>query len=133
MAAELLVKMHEVTNSYIQNSANRRLARNISGDLLQLTRAIIKKHTFPDDKAYKYHLAQPSQMLSRAVVLWHKIILRRMKRKPTGSRPWTVRFTWNLPTEVFNCLKVIAQTEECGGLTAKNTKIFRYIRDCCKC
>jgi hypothetical protein len=124
--------MHEVTNSYIKNSANRRLARNISGDLLQLTRAVIKKHTFPDDKAYKYHLAQPSQMLSRAVVLWNKIILRRMKRKPTGSRPWKVRFTWNLPTEIFNCLKVITQTEECGGLTAKNTKNVEEIHLFCR-
>ena len=45
-----------------------------------------------------------------------------MKRKPTGSLPWTVRYTWNLPTEMFNCFKVIAQTEECGGATAKNTR-----------
>ena len=60
MAAELLVKMHEVMNTYIQNAENRSLARDISGDLLQLSRAVVKKHTFPDDKAFKYHLAQPS-------------------------------------------------------------------------
>lgn len=122
MAAELLVKMHEVTNTYINNATNRPLARKISGDVLQLTRAVIKKHTFPSDKAFKYHLAQPSRILSRAVVFWHKGILRKMKRKPNGSRPWTVRFTWNLPTEVFDCLKVIVQMEECGGFTAKDTR-----------
>jgi NTP pyrophosphatase (non-canonical NTP hydrolase) len=122
MAAELLVNMHEITNSYVKNARNRSLARDISGDLIQLSRAVIKKHTFPNDKAFKYHLAQPSRMLSRAVVLWHKVILRKMRKKPTCSRPWTVRFTWNFPTEIFNCLKVIAETGECGGVVAKNTR-----------
>ena len=61
-------------------------------------------------------------MLSRVVLLWHKAILRRMRRKPTGSKPWMVRLKWHLPLEMFNCLRVVAQLETCGGHVVKNTK-----------
>ena len=94
----------------------------ISDELLQLTRAVIKKHTLPGEKAFKYHLSQPARMLSRTVVHWHKIILRRMKKKTSASRPWTVSFTWNLPQEMFECLKCCMLCKENGGAVVKNTQ-----------
>jgi hypothetical protein len=63
--ADLLVKIHDASNTYINNADNRDIAMNISNEVLQLTRAVVKKYTFPADKAYKYHLAQPSRMLAQ--------------------------------------------------------------------
>ena len=106
--AALLVEMHEVVENYIKNDPNRKSATEIGGEVLNLTRAVIKKHTFPGEKAFKFHLAQPSRMLARTVGHWNKGIKRRMKRKSSGSHPWTVKFKWNLNMEVFDCLKVAA-------------------------
>lgn len=77
--AQLIVNMHELVKTYINTADDRYLAQEIGDELLQLTRAVIKKLTLPGEKAFKYHLSQPSRMLSRTMVHWHKIILRRMK------------------------------------------------------
>ena len=63
--AALLVEMHKVVEIYIKNDPNRRSATEIGSEVLQLTRAVIKKHTFPGEKAYKFHLAQPLRILKR--------------------------------------------------------------------
>ena len=65
--AALLVEMHKVVENYVKNDPNRKSATEIGGEVLNLTRAVIKKHTFPGGKAYKFHLAQPSRMLARTV------------------------------------------------------------------
>ena len=44
-----------------------------------------------------------------------------MKRKCVPSRPWTVTFSWNVPTEVFDCLKCIA-VDKYGGTVITDTK-----------
>ena len=77
--AALLVDMHKVVENYVKNDPNRKCATEIGEELLNLTRAVIKKHTFPGEKAYKFHLAQPSQMLARTAGYWNKCIKRRMK------------------------------------------------------
>ena len=104
----LLVEMHKVVENYVKNDPNRKSAPEIGGEVLNLTRAVKKEHTFPREKAYKFHLAQPSWMLARTVGYWNKSIKRRMKRKSSGSHPWMVKFKWNLNMEVFDCLKVAA-------------------------
>ena len=43
--------------------------------------------------------------MSRMVDHWHKIIWQRKKKKTSGSHPWTVSFTWNLPQEILENLK----------------------------
>ena len=91
--AQLIVSIHELVKTYIDTADDRPLAIDISDEVLQLTRAVIKKHTLPGERAFKYHLSQPARMLSRTVVQWHKIILRKMKKKTSASRPWTVSFT----------------------------------------
>ena len=88
--AALLVKMHETVKDYIDSSENQPLATEIGSKLLQLSRAVIKMHTFDGERAYKFHLAQPARMLSRSFTHWHKTILRKLKRKTLVSRPWTV-------------------------------------------
>ena len=50
--AALLVKMHETVKDYIDSS---------DSELLQLSRAVIKKHTFNGERANKFHLAQPAR------------------------------------------------------------------------
>ena len=42
--AALLVKMHETVKDYIDSSENEPLATEIGSELLQLSRAVIKKH-----------------------------------------------------------------------------------------
>ena len=120
--AQLIVSVHELVQNYIDTADDRSLAIEISDELLQLTRAVIKKHTLPGEKAFKYHLSQPARMLSRTMVHWHKIMLRRMRKKTNASRPWTVCFTWNLPQEMFECLKCCMLCEENGGTVVKNTR-----------
>ena len=125
--ATLLVKMHETVKDYINSGENQPLATEMGSELLQLSRAVIKKHTFDGERAYKFHLAQPARMLSRSFVYWRKTILRKMKRKPLASRPWTVFFSWNLPLEVFDCFKVVAVAPESDGLIVKNTRAVQEI------
>ena len=125
--AALLVKMHETVKDYIDSSENQPLATEIGSEPLQLSRAVIKKHTFNGERAYKFHLAQPARMLSRSFAYWHKTILTKMKGKTLASRPWTVFFSWNLPLEVFDCFKVVAVTPESGGSIVKNTRAVQEI------
>ena len=66
--AQLIVSVHELVQNYIDTADDRSLAVELSDELLQLTRALIEKHTFAGEKAFKYHLSQPARMLSRTVV-----------------------------------------------------------------
>ena len=76
--AALLVKLHEAVNDYRNSSQDKALATEIGGELLVLTRAVIKKHTFDSERAFKFHLAQPARMLARIVAFWHIRMLRKM-------------------------------------------------------
>lgn len=128
--AEFVVQIHEVVNGIINSSRGfkKELNGKIGGELLQLTRAIVKKHTLPQERAYKYHLAQPARMLSRSVMSWNKSILRKLRRKPNGSAPWTVKFAKDVPFEVYECFKAACQAEQGGGLLAKKTKHVEEIK-----
>ena len=84
------------------------MASQISNKILQLSRAVVKKHTLDEEKAFKYHLSQLT-------------IVRRMKRKICSLCPWTVNFSWNFPLEMFECFKSAISSEECGGVVVKNT------------
>ena len=56
--AQLNVRVHELVQNYIDKADDRSLAIEISDELLQLTWLVIKKHTLPGEKAFKYHLSQ---------------------------------------------------------------------------
>ena len=62
----------------------------------------------------------------RTVGYWNKSIKRKMKRKSSGSHPWTVKFKWNLRVEVFDCLKVATFTEG-DAATHKETRAIHEI------
>ena len=126
--AALLVKIHEAVNDYMNSSENRALATEIGSEVLQLSRAVVKKHTWDSERAFKFHLAQPARILARSVVYWHKKILRKLKRKTIASRPWTVTFSWNLPLEVFDCFKVVVLVPANGGSVVKNTRAISLQR-----
>ena len=125
--AALIVSMHETVKGYINGAENRNLATEIGSEVLELTRAVVKKHTLEKNKAFKYYLAQPARMLSRTVLQWNKAIVRKMRRKPCTSRPWTILVTWNFPKEVFDCFKVVISSEENGGYVAKTTRCIEQI------
>ena len=52
--AALLVKMRDTVKDYIDSSENQLLATEIGSELLQLSRTVIKKHTFHGERAYKF-------------------------------------------------------------------------------
>ena len=124
------MEIHEVVNTIINSSRGfkKELNGKIGGELLQLTRAVVKKHMLPQERAYKYHLVQASHMLSRSVVSWNKSILRKLRRKPNGSAPWTVKFAKDVPFKVYECFKAACLTEQGGGLLVKNTKHVEEIK-----
>lgn len=95
---------------YVDSSENSALATKISYEILQLSRAVLKKRTFGSEKAYKFYLAQKARMpgVSRCCGHWRKLMQRKIKRKTQAIRPWTVFFSWNLPFELFGCLEVVA-------------------------
>ena len=128
--AAFVVQIHNVVDEVIRTSrrSDRDTNEKIGGELMQLTRAVVKKHTLPRVNAYKYHLAQPSRMLSRSVVHWNNTILRRLRRKPNSSCPWTVKCQRHMPLEVFACFKAASLTEEGGGFLAKNTNHVEEIK-----
>lgn len=103
--AELLVKLHDTVASYIANAPDKNLATNIGNEVLQLSRAVVKHHTFPEQQRYKYYLAQPSRMLARDVYRWNKSLCRILKRSPSLRHPWEIRLKRNLPLELFDTLK----------------------------
>ena len=125
-----VVKVHSVVEEIIRTSRpfEKEMNVKIGDELMQLTRAIVKKHTFQPENACKYHLAQPSRMLSRSVVHWNKAILRRLRPRPNGSSPWTVKFQRHVPLEVFACFKAAALRKEGGGLLVKNSKDVEEIQ-----
>ena len=128
--ADFVVQIHEVVTGIINSlrGVKKELNGKIGGELLQLTRAVVKKHTLPQERAYKYHLAQPARMLSRSVVSWNKSILRKLRRRPNSSAPWTVKFAKDMPFKVYECFKAACQAEQGGGLLAKNTKHVEEIK-----
>lgn len=122
--------VHRVVDEVVSASSGskKKLNQEIGGELMELTRAVVKKHTFAPEKGYKFHLAQPSRMLSRSVVQWNKSIVRKLRRRTNGSAPWTVRLKRHMPLEVFLCFKTASLTEETGGVLTKNTKNIEEIQ-----
>lgn len=78
--AAFVVQVHNVVDEVIRTSrsSDKDTNEKIDGELMQPSRAVVKKHTLSPMKAYKYHLAQPSRMLSRSVVHWKNTVLRRL-------------------------------------------------------
>ena len=63
--AEFVVQILEVVDVFISTSrgSKKKLNRKI-GELLELNSAVVKKQMLPAERAYKYHLVQPTCMLS---------------------------------------------------------------------
>ena len=57
--AELIVNIHDIVTSYIANAPDKNLVTKIGDELLKISRAVVKHHTFPEQQRYKYYLAQP--------------------------------------------------------------------------
>jgi len=57
--AQLIVSVHELVQNYIDTADDRSLAIEISDEFLQLTRAVIKKHTCLEKK--RSNITFPSQ------------------------------------------------------------------------
>ena len=128
--AEFVVQIHKVVNGIISTSRGSMKEHNGKNwqRIEELTRAVVKKHTFPAERAYKYHLAQPTRLLSRSVVLWNKFILQKLRRKPNCSAIWTVKLKREMRFEVYECFKAASLTEQGRGLLIKSTKHVQEIK-----
>lgn len=64
--AEFVVQILEVVDVFISTSrcSKKKLSRKIGGELLELNSAVVKKQMLLAERAYKYHLVQPTCMLS---------------------------------------------------------------------
>ena len=121
--AAFLVKLHEVAKDFVKQtsraSSDRQTAVQITAEVLQLTRSVLRKHQHGGD-AFRYHLAQPYRMLAREFVHWNRIALRRMKPKCSVRNPWLIIFTRNMPFEIFETLNGLIVAGELK--TGKGTK-----------
>jgi len=108
MAARAYDKVFEAMEEFERESPywEKKKASEIKGELLQLTRAVLKKYTLEDDAKTKYFLAQPSRMLKIEMRQWNSTAFRRMRMQPNGRNPWKISFSWNLPFEVFDVLRI---------------------------
>ena len=57
---KLIVRVHETVASYIANAEDKNLAIDIGSEVLQLSRAVVKHHTFPEQQRYKSWLFGPA-------------------------------------------------------------------------
>ena len=128
--AEFVVQILEVVDVFISTSrgSKKKLNRKIGGELLELNSAVVKKQMLPAERAYKYHLVQPTCMLSWCVVGWNKSILWKLKRKPNGSAPWTVKLRKDLPFKVYEYIKAASLVEQGGRFLIKSTKHVEEIK-----
>lgn len=123
MAARAYNKVCEAMDEFVGESPfwERKKATEIKGELLQLTRAVLKKHLIEnEEKSTKYFLAQPARMLKRELTQWDKICCRRMTKSTSSRNPFKIHFSRNLPFEVFDVLKVLC--ESLPNIQKKETK-----------
>ena len=82
MAARAFAKVFEAMEEFERETPiwERKKAGEIKGELLELTRAVLKKYSLADDaKKTRYFIAQPSRMLKRELSRWNTLCLRGMK------------------------------------------------------
>ena len=125
--ADFVVLVNNVVLEYIKNASKGSKEVEIGKEFMQLSQAVVKKHLFPEDTSYKYHLAQPQKIISRTVAQWNKIC-RRMKLKPNLAHPWTIKFSWHIPLEVYECLKSLLLIQETGGTVVKDTRCVQVVK-----
>ena len=125
--AALITSLHDVVQGFIEKPCRATLnldkdtRTTIGSEVLQLSRAVIKRHTLGGDSRFRYHLAQPYRMLGREFLHWNKLALRRMKFSSKLKSPWQVSFSRNMVQEVFYCLQGLVLAWDLGEKT-KETK-----------
>ena len=83
--AALITRLHDVVQGFIEKprrgtiNLDKDTRTTIGSEVLQLSRAEVKRHTLGGDSRFRYHVAQPYRMLSREFLHWNKLALRRMK------------------------------------------------------
>ena len=109
--AALITRLHDVVQGFIEKpcrgtiNLDKDTPTTIGSEVLQLSRAIVKRHTLCSDSRFRYHVAQPYRILGREFLHWNKLALRRMKFSSKLKSPWLVLFSRNMVQEVFYCLQ----------------------------
>lgn len=118
--ASLLVKLHELVESYVKNAKEKDVAGKIGSEILERSRQVIKKHKFTPEDACVFHITELYPIVSRELHRILTIVRRRLKSRTTLSHPWSIRILRNMPTEIFELLK---ETILVGnyGIIAKKT------------
>ena len=104
--ASLIVNLHDVVDNYIKKSKDREKAGKIGSEVLLRSKEVAKKYLFEGEDACMFYVSQIYPMVSRELVRWTKIVAKRMKPRSSLSNPWGVKFSRNMPQEVFDLLKL---------------------------
>ena len=133
--AALITNLHDVVQGFIEKPCRATINLDkdnrtaIGAEVLQLSRAVIKRHTLGGDSRFRYHLTQPYRMLGREFLHWNKLALRRMKFSSKLKSPWQVSFSRNMVQEVFYSLQGLVLAWDLGEKT-KETKHVVEIKIC---
>lgn len=125
--AALITSLHGVVQEFIETpcraniNLNKDTCTRIGPEVLQLSRAVVKRHTLGGNSQFRYHLAQPYRMPGREFLHWNKLVLRRMKYSSRLRSPWQVSFSRNMVQAVFYCLQGLVLAWDLGEKT-KETK-----------
>jgi hypothetical protein len=84
----------------------RKLAKSAQIRLILRSKEVAKKYLFEGEDACMFYVSQIYPMVSRELVRWTKIVAKRMKPRSSLSNPWSVKFSRNMPQEVFDLLKL---------------------------
>ena len=114
--ASLIVKLHELVTDYIKKANNQEIAGKIGTEVLLRSKEVVKKHMWKGEDACMFHVALLHPIVSRELIQWNKIAIRRMKASTPSSHPWQICFSRDVPTEVYNVLKLSLLTGKYGDV-----------------
>ena len=89
--------------------------------MLLRSKEVAKKYLFEGKDACMFHVSQIYPIVSRELLRWNKIVIRRMKQTSSMANPWGVQINRNMPEEVFNLLKLTVQKGNYGKLAKKTS------------
>ena len=125
--ASLIVKLHELVTDYIKKANNQEIAGKIGTEVLLRSKEVVKKHMWVGEDACMFHVALLHPIVSRELIQWNKIAIRRMKASTPSSHPWQICFSRDVPTEVYNVLKLSLLTGKYGDVL-RSTRSLEYLK-----
>ena len=91
------------------------------------SKEVVKKHMWVGEDACMFHVALLHPIVSGELIQWHKIAMRRIKAPTPSSHPWQICLSHDVPTEVYNVLKLSLLTGKYGDIL-KSTRSLECLK-----